>query len=229
MSHSNDICLWLAMLAIVALLQLGAIRHIQYKSKESFVLLQLTRIEAMPDSTLKNWLFQRWMGWIVLIIFIILGVIDLIFICLIPRHTLIKAKRDLPAYVIISDRDIDEVKTIRTPPDAIQKKDDAIKHILTAGAKRGTILTESALFAPPQSQQNWRLIAVSSDVQPAAKENITLIGIKGEEAKIVSENAVALGMKDNQLIVALPYADAEKAILYLLADRRLMVLRHLSQ
>lgn len=145
--------------------------------------------------------------------------------------TVVQARKDLPAYTVITSTDI-VTTTITSPPaNAVTDVSEIIGHTTNRPIESGATLTKSMLIPIPQAYHDWWLltIPVSSALTVTPGNSVILLGVDSNDNVIteISQQAVVLDIKNDQIVLALAPDEARQATMYLLPDHQLIVLRSL--
>jgi hypothetical protein len=175
-------------------------------------------------------IFRYSMGWPLLLLLSLLLALGIWYVRKEPPKMFFKARRELPAYVVIGDDDIEEVSGVTRAPGALYNKDDVLHRITTAPVERGAVMSESKLYKPQQQMNGWMLFTLPLEATPApvAGEKVLLLSSKDGAVVEITDKALALGVSGEKVVVALSPDSAQRAREYLLSGRPLLALRVLA-
>lgn len=128
----------------------------------------------------------------------------------------LRAKKDLPAFKLLEEGDIEESRSPSPPDGAVRSKAEALSSITTTSIRRDALLTEAMLLKEqPASGQTWFLLAVPSSTSPPKPgSHVTLLGLKAgaEKPVTIGESCLVVGAEGGKVVVALPQATMSTAV-----------------
>jgi hypothetical protein len=168
---------------------------------------------------LKERIFKRSMAWAVLPALGLLAASGVWYMRGARHVNVLKAKKDLPAFKLLQESDIEESRSPSPPDGAVRSKADALGSVMTSSIRRDALLTETMLLKEqPAEGQTWFLLAVSSSTSPPkAGSRVTLWGLKAGSEKPVplGDDCLVVGAEGEKVVVALSQVAMSAAMTFM--------------
>jgi hypothetical protein len=140
----------------------------------------------------------------------------------------VKTRRAVPAFRVITKEDVLAVRVVAPPPAAIASTRSAIGQVTTTALRRGELLTTRMLVMVGPDRQRWQMLAISTAgsqvVAPGATAVVLGIDADGK-VNTISKDALVLGGQGDQVVVALRPGEADHAARYRAEKHQFLVLQ----
>lgn len=224
---------WVGWAAAAAALQLVFV-GVVYVSGEGPLSLALGGGPALAKGWQRVYPYSMW--WPASAAVLLLFAAGALWMTFAPRRVVVKAKRDVTAFSVLTGDDVEECPGLSPDARHVKSLADALKQVTVVPLKRGEVLSEGMLLRPvqpPPDMNGWRVLSVPLGGAPApvAGEKVLLTTAKEGEAqnKTQSWSVLALGVSGERLVVAAAAADADRIAECLLANRPLLVFREVRR
>ena len=182
------------------------------------------------------YLYSFSMAWPVLAAALLLFAAGSAWMCFAPRHVVVKAKRDVTPFSVLTADDVEERPGLSPDTKHVKSLADALKQINVVPLKRGEVLSEAMLLRPvqpPPDMNGWQMLSIPLGGAPApvAGEKVLLTTTKegGAQNQTQSWKVSALGVSGDRLVVVAAEADANGIAACLLANRPLLIFREVNR
>jgi hypothetical protein len=203
--------------ALIVLLQLALL------ALAAWLLLWRRRRKA---GTFRRRVFERSMAWVTLPALVLLASAGVMFMRGSHRVNVLRAKKDLPAFKLLEEGDVEETRSPWPPTGAVRLKADALGSATTSSIPRDALLTETMLLNErPAEGQGWSLLTVPSSASPPkAGSRVTLLGLKAgaEKPTTLGEDCLVVGASGDKVVVALSQPTMSEAAAFMQPNSSLL-------
>jgi hypothetical protein len=189
---------------------------------------------------IKNWIYRQSMGWLALVLVAAIGGAEAWAMTLGTHKTVIRATRNLPPLTVITAADISETQTRTATAQPVQSSEEATGRITLSAISVGTIIESNMLSTSgslsAEELKGRQVFSLPTENAPVLLlgEKAIVLGIESggtppkEEVTRISSDALSLGVREGRLLLALTDTDSTNLALYILTQRRFLVLRKLE-
>lgn len=183
--------------------------------------------------TLRKRVFKHSMAWATLPALVLLAASGFWFMRGAHRVNVLRAKKDLPAFRLLEESDLEESRSPSPPIGAVRSKADALGSVTTSSIRRAALLTETMLLKQqPADGQTWFLLAVPCSTSPPNPgSRVTLLGLKSGAEKPVplGDDCLVVGASGDKVVVALSQATMSAAASFMQSNSTLLAVTNVRR